>query len=433
MKTLYRASRVYTFGHPPTGEWLLIDGRHVQRVGSGDPPAADRTVGLPGITILPGFIDTHVHLTATGLSLSNEDVVAARSKNELLALAAGRAAGDDEPVILLQGFDETRWDRPDLPSLEELDAVTGKPLVIRRVDGHVALANSAALTFAQVHDAEGFERDGEGDPTGRVTRSANARLGRWLAGSRSEHRIEELQLAAAGLAASAGITSLHEMSMPHDDGERDVEVFRRHREKLPVHAIAIVATMDVPRAIELGHDAIGGDLPADGSIGARTAALFAPYEDLDTAGVTNYDDDELAGFFHDAHMAGLQAGIHAIGDRAIEQVLSSWERIYGSLDSRERRHFRARRHRVEHFEMPTAHQVERAAMLGLAVSVQPAFDRAWGAAGGLYEIRRGGRSCGGDEPVSHDAGTGCRPRSRLGCAGHTPRSLARRHRDGEPS
>ena len=366
MKTLYRASRVHTFGHPPTGEWLLIDGRHVQRVGSGEPPAANRTVELPGITILPGFIDTHVHLTAAGLSMSNEDVVAARSKGELLALAAGRSAGDDEPVILLQGFDETRWDRPDHPTLGEMDAVTGKPLVIRRVDGHVALANSAALTFAQVHDAEGFERDGGGNPTGRVTRSANVGLGRWLAESRSEHRIEELQLAAAGLAASAGITSLHEMSMPLEDGERDAEVFRRHREKLPVHAIAIVATMDVPRAIELG-----------------------PYADLDATGVTNYDDDELAGFFHDAHMAGLQAGIHAIGDRAIEQVLSSWERIYSSLDSRERRHFRARRHRVEHFEMPTAHQVERAAMLGLAVSVQPAFDRAWGAAGGLYAIRVG--------------------------------------------
>src|SRR5437764_596659 len=110
-------------------------------------PAADRTVELPGITILPGFIDTHVHLTATGLSMSNEDVVAARSKGELLALAAGRAAGDDEPVILLQGFDETRWDRPDHPTLEELDAVTGKPLLISRVVRHVALARSAALTF----------------------------------------------------------------------------------------------------------------------------------------------------------------------------------------------------------------------------------------------------------------------------------------------
>ena len=81
---------------------------------------------------------------------TGEDVVAARSKGELLALAAGRAAGDDEPVILLQGFDETRWERPDLPTLEELDAVTGKPLVIRRIDGHVALANSAALTLGGI-------------------------------------------------------------------------------------------------------------------------------------------------------------------------------------------------------------------------------------------------------------------------------------------
>jgi predicted amidohydrolase YtcJ len=185
------------------------------------------------------------------------------------------------------------------------------------------------------------------------------------------------------------VTGIHEMSMPHDDGERDVEVFRRHRHRLPVHALAIVATMDVPRAIEFGHDAIGGDLPADGSIGARTAALSVPYAGRGDRGTTYYEDDELAGFFHDAHMAGLQVGMHAIGDRAIEQLLSAWERIYASLDSRERRHFRARRHRVEHFEMPNAHQIERTAMLGLAVSVQPAFDRAWGAAGGMYETRVG--------------------------------------------
>jgi predicted amidohydrolase YtcJ len=156
-----------------------------------------------------------------------------------------------------------------------------------------------------------------------------------------------------------------------------------------VHAIAIVATMDVPRAIELGHDAIGGDLPTDGSIGARTAAVSIPFVGTQEHGALYYADDELAGFFHDAHMAGLQAGVHAIGDRAIEQVVAAWERIYASLDSRERRHFRARRHRVEHFEMPGRQQIERAAMLGLAVSVQPAFDGAWGGAGGMYEARVG--------------------------------------------
>jgi predicted amidohydrolase YtcJ len=368
---------------------MLVDGRHVQRVGSGEPPAADRTVDLPGATILPGFIDAHVHLTSTGLSLLNEDVAHARSKAELLALAAQRAITEGEDVVVLQGFDETRWESPDLPSIAELDAAALLPLVIRRVDGHAALANTAAVVAAEVHDVPGCERDDSGDPTGMVTRQANARIGRWASASRSEHRIEQLQLAAASLAASRGVTGIHEMSMPHDDGERDVEVFRGHRHRLPVHALAIVATMDVPRAIELGHDAIGGDLPADGSIGARTAALSVPYTGRDDRGTTYYEDDELAGFFHDAHMAGLQVGMHAIGDRAIEQLLSAWERIYASLDSRERRHFRARRHRVEHFEMPNAHQIERTAMLGLAVSVQPAFDRAWGAAGGMYETRVG--------------------------------------------
>jgi imidazolonepropionase-like amidohydrolase len=63
VKTLFRAARVHTLGHPPLGEWVLVDGRHVQRVGAGEPPAADRVVELPGCTILPGFIDAHVHLT----------------------------------------------------------------------------------------------------------------------------------------------------------------------------------------------------------------------------------------------------------------------------------------------------------------------------------------------------------------------------------
>src|SRR5207249_3392508 len=84
-----------------------------------------------------------------------------------------------------------------------------------------------------------------------------------------------------------------------------------------------------------------------------------------------------------------QVAVHAIGDAAIEQALRAWERVYGSLDSRGRRHFRARRHRIEHFELPGHRQVERAAALGLAISVQPAFDAEWGHPGQLYEMRLG--------------------------------------------
>ncbi|HYH28483.1 MAG TPA: amidohydrolase family protein, partial [Actinomycetota bacterium] len=83
-----------------------------------------------------------------------------------------------------------------------------------------------------------------------------------------------------------------------------------------------------------------------------------------------------------------------IGDAAIEQALRVWERVYLSLDSRNRRHFRARRHRLEHFEMSSPERVERAGALGLAISIQPAFDSTWGHPGGMYEQRLGPRAAG---------------------------------------
>ncbi len=385
MRTLYRAQRVHTFGHPRAGEWLLVDGRHVQRVGSGDPPAADRVVELPGTTLMPGFIDAHVHLTSTGLATTEEHVVAARSRHDLLAVAAARAAAETERVVALQGFDETTWSDPTVPTMEELDAVTTTPLVIRRTDGHVALVNAAALTFADALDTSGVERDGEGRPTGRVVGDANRLVGLWVASARSTHRIEELQLLGAGQAAMRGVTTVHEMALPLEHGLADVETLLAHQGDLPVHVEVLLGLMDVPKAVELGLDAIGGDLAVDGSIGAHTSALSAPYADGVGSGLLAFDDEVLEGFFHDGHGAGLQVGMHAIGDRAIEQVIVAWEHIYQRLDSRERRHFRARRHRIEHFEMPTMEQVERAAMLGLAVSMQPTFDLTWGHTGGLYE------------------------------------------------
>jgi predicted amidohydrolase YtcJ len=398
VRTLYRAARVHTLSYPQTGEWVLIDDRHVQRVGSGDPPDADRIVELPGATIVPGFIDTHVHLTRTGLALANRDVETAGSAEELLAVARERASEGEGPVVLL-GFDESRWVRPTHPVLEDLDGVTARPLMIHRADGHMALVNSAALDAAGIRsDQEGVEQDERGAPTGRVTREAVERLGRWASASIEDHEIQELQLRAAALGASNGVTAAHEMSMPHWLGLRDLQVFLGHRDRLPMDVAPVVATMDIPQIMDLGLPAIGGDLPMDGSIGARTAAVAAPYADVGGNGTSYHADEELEAFFHAGHMAGLQVGVHAIGDRAIEQVIAVWERVYTALDSRERRHFRARRHRIEHFEMASTSQIERAAMLGLAVSVQPTFDRSWGQPGGLYE-----RGLGWDRAVTMNA------------------------------
>ena len=388
VRTLYRAARVHTLSFAPSGEWLLVDGRHVQRIGAGDPPEADRVVELPGATVLPGFIDTHVHLTSTGLSFANSDVRACASKEALLALARERAARG-EGVVWLQGYDESAWERPQLPMLAELDAVTDRPLVVFRADGHVGLANSAAIKGGSIHDQDGLDHDEAGSLSGRLTQRALEQLHVWAATQMDRHAIEELQLHGAAAAAANGVTAVHEMSMPHWYGVRDLEVFLGHRRLLPVDATPIVASTDVPLVMSEQLSSIGGDLPADGSIGARTAALWEPYTDGPGSGRTYFEDDQLAEFFHGGHNAGLQVGVHAIGDRAIEQVLSAWERVYQALDSRERRHFRARRHRVEHFEMASNAHIERAAMLGLAVSVQPTFDRLWGGHGGLYEQRLG--------------------------------------------
>ncbi|MEP7059287.1 MAG: amidohydrolase family protein [Actinomycetota bacterium] len=383
MRTVYRADRIHTLSHPATGEWLLIDGRHVARVGSGDPPRADRTVHLPGTTIIPGFIDAHVHLTSTGMALDSEAVTRARSAADLLALVRSRAAA--EPLVL-QGYDESLWDDPRVPTLAELDDVAPGPLIIRRADGHVALANSAAIRASEIGEVPGCERGLDGGYTGRITQEADQRLWAWVTASLSDHQVQDHQLRAASLAASRGVTTVHEMAMPHWYGTRDLDVFLGHRERLPVDTALIVATTDIGQAVDLGLPAVGGDLPADGSIGARTAALSAPYEDVADDGHLYLEDEALASFFRSGNLAGIQVGVHAIGDRAIEQVIRTWEGVYRALDSRERRHFRARRHRIEHFEMPSAAQIERAAMLGLAISAQPTFDAAWGGPGGLYEI-----------------------------------------------
>jgi predicted amidohydrolase YtcJ len=390
MRTLYRASLIHTLSYPRTGEWILIDGRHVQRVGSGEPPEADRVVDLPGTTIAPGFVDSHVHLTGTGVHHQAPEVARATSAADLLETVRKVALGREGPV-LVHGYDESKWLDRAVPTLAELDAVTEQPLAVVRVDGHLTLANTAGLRDSGVLEAEGadvskgVDRDLDGRPTGRVTREANVRLRHWFQQHLADHDVEELQLDAASLAVSHGVTCIHEMSMPRERGMRDLETLLRHRERLPLDVVPYVATTEIGRVLDLGLRGIGGDLPVDGSIGARTAWVSEPFVDGLGSGSGYFADDELAEFFHDGHLAGLQVGVHAIGDAAIDQVTRTWERVYQALDSRERRHFRARRHRVEHFEMAAPHLVERAAALGLAISVQPSFDAEWGHPGGLYE------------------------------------------------
>jgi predicted amidohydrolase YtcJ len=360
----------------------------VERVGSGEPPAADRVVDLPGTTIIPGFVDAHVHLSGIGAILDGLDLSEARSKDELLA-AAREFVDERSGPALGMGFDESRWEDPLFPTRSDLDGVSNEPLIVLRADGYVSVANSAALQASEAEALPGVERDAGGHATGVLRDQANAHVQRWYFDSLPDTVIQEAQLRATGVAVARGVTCVHEMAMPDKRGRRDVEVLLAQQADLPLDVVPYVAERDIPYVMDLGQSRIGGDLFLDGSIGARTAALLDPYSDAEGTGDLAYEDDELAEFLHNVHLAGLQAGLHAIGDAAIEQALRVWERVYGALDSRRRRHFRARRHRLEHFEMASEAQIERAAALGMAISIQPGFDALWGHLDGMYERRLG--------------------------------------------
>ena len=365
--------------------------------------------------MMPGFVDAHVHLTSTGLALANADVEATSSAEELIALARARASDGREGPVVLQGFDESRWDRPRVPTGEELDAVTARPLVIRRIDGHMSLANTPALAAAgsrPISRAASAARTGH-PPVASRGRPTD-RLGRWaVRGARRPSR--------GGAPARRGCRG---GGPRHHERPRDVHARRgwvRGRGGLPGAPRTaagrcrpvFVGTMDVARIVDRGLGAIGGDLPlgrvdrrADG--GAEDAVRRRDRERS-----RHVRRRRARGVLPRCAPCGrLQVGIHAIGDAAIEQILVAWERVYTAFDPRERRHLRARRHRIEHAEMASPTQIERAAMLGIAASVQPAFDARWGSRGG--SVRSGARSGARarDESVPFDARSW--PRRRAG-------------------
>ena len=132
--------------------------------------------------------------------------------------------------------------------------------------------------------------------------------------------------------------------------------------------MAYFQATDVLKAQAWGLERIGGCLLADGSYGEHTTALKEPYfDDPATRGDLYFNDRELDDFVGRAHRAGLQISLHAIGDRAIEQVLSAYERALKKWPREDHRH------RIEHFSLPTRAQIEKAAELGVAVAMQPNF------------------------------------------------------------
>ncbi|MFD4588168.1 amidohydrolase [Streptomyces sp. NPDC087659] len=373
----------------PFATAMVVERGHIAWVGSEGAADAfasgvDEVVDLEGALVTPAFVDAHVHTTATGLALTGLDLSAAASQAE--AAARIRAYADARPadrVLIGHGWDASRWPERRPLGREELDRLTGgRPLYLTRIDVHSALVTTAMLDLVPaVRGMDGF-RDGEpltGEAHHAVRSAAHATV--------SPEQRAEAQRAALRHAASHGIGTVHECGGPDISSEDDFTgLLKTAADEPGPRVVGYWADTDVERARGLGAAGAAGDLFADGSLGSHTACLHEPYADAPHTGVAHLDAAAVAAHVTACTEAGLQAGFHAIGDRAIANVV---EGVRAAASALGLARIRAARHRVEHAEMLTPETVAAFAELGLTASVQPAFDAAWGGDAGMYAQRLG--------------------------------------------
>ncbi|CAN5527986.1 amidohydrolase [soil metagenome] len=390
-RTLFEGGRVRTVAAPATADWVLVDDATIVAAGSRDDvPAADRRVDLDGGTLTPAFCDAHVHLPATGLYAGGMDFRAERSAGRIVEAFAQRARAG--AGLLFGGNFEDPLDRP-LEACDLDDAVGDRAALLARADMHSCVVSSALLRGLELDGLEGVDRDGAGRPTGYLRERAAGEAWSWFDRSLPPHDQRAAIRRAVDLAYSKGVGSVHEMHVVEWRGWPSLEVTRSVVDEAALHVVLYVATAEVGKVVDMGLPRIGGDLFLDGSFGSHTAWLTEPYGSRPPAGspaqgISYRRDDELLEIFLEAQREGLQVGVHAIGDAAIEQALRVWEAVAAKAGPEA---VRARGHRIEHFECSSDDHMRRARHLGLRASVQPAFDRFWGGGDGMYAARIGGR------------------------------------------
>ena len=399
--TLYRNGVVHSPADP-FAEAILVDGGTVAWLGSDDSAAGfaagvDVVVDLDGALVTPAFVDAHVHVLETALALDGLDLSPAggvRSLADALdalhRAAGGRRETGDAPLLGF-GWDEHAWPEARRPTLEELDAAAGGvPAYLARVDVHSALVTTTFARHAGLAALPGWHDDGwvTGDAH-HVARDEALRL--------APARRTVLYRAALEHAAARGVVAVHEMSAPFVDTRAGlVELLTTTATAasgLPLvvgyRAEACVTVDDAHALLAAipGLTGIGGDLNVDGSLGSRTAALRAPYVDApDESGLIYLTAEQVANHVAAVTRAGVQAGFHVIGDRAMDELLIGMQAaaaVEGVAT------VAAAGHRVEHAEMIDAMALAQLVLLGARVSAQPAFDATWGGPAGLYAARLG--------------------------------------------
>jgi predicted amidohydrolase YtcJ len=356
-------------------------------------------VDLGGSFAMPGINDAHTHLGAAGRIQLSVDLTGSTSLEEMLSRVE-RAAKTAPAGKWLQGggWDHTLWPEKVLPTRQQLDAVThGHPAIFERVDGHIAIADTAALEAAGITrattDPQGgkFDHDTTGDLTGIVREDpAMEMVFKVIPLPSPAERKRALSLAFAD-ASIHGVTSAQDYS----DWDDFLMMEQLEREDhLPVRVYEWLTFADPIEALKEHRAHHSGDDRMlhtgmlkgfmDGSLGSRTAALNAPYsDDPGNSGIPRYDQDHLDNLARERYLAGFQIGFHAIGDRAVEMALKTFE--YASVGpfticDCDPMPSVGRRLRIEHSQVLDAPDFIQYKTLGVIASMQPNHlltDMAW--------------------------------------------------------
>lgn len=381
----------------PRASALAISAGKVIAIGSDDEVlkhrgAKTQVVDLQGKFVMPGFNDAHIHLANGGQAKLEVDLVGTKSIEEMKQRIAERAkATPAGEWIIGRGWDHTLWASQELPNKHDLDAVTeGHPAFFVRVDGHIAVANSAALKIAGLDrnskDAPGghADRESNGDLTGIVRERTKDDFYKVIPPISPEQRRKAVELVLVE-ASQWGLTSAQDNSdwedfLVYDELKREGKLTLRIAEWLRFNNS--VATLKQQRDhnhstdLMLHTTQLKGFM--DGSLGSRTAAMLQPYsDDPGNAGLPQYDQATLTKMTVDRAAGGFQIGFHAIGDRGANMALNAFQE---ALRQAKASHFPTPagstgpldfRFRIEHAQIVAPNDIPRFRELGVVPSMQP--------------------------------------------------------------
>lgn len=341
--------------------------------------AGGRIVDLNGKTVLPGFVDTHVHIDELGIHLHSINLRSVKSIRELKERLR-EALGKTETLwILGHGWDQELFEEKRWPTRWDIDEVVKhRPAFLTRICLHVALLNTRALEITQLNtlDSPNIVRDEKGVPTGLVKEEALELAWEKVRESMSIEDYEKLLSSAMLFAASQGVTTIGFTGC-------DIKVLRalinlwsrgmiytRVRVYLTPgkswEVLELLRSSGIRRGFGDEYMRIMGvKVVADGSLGARTAWLSEPYsDDPSTSGAPDIAPEDLKKIAKTVHEQGLQLAVHGIGDKAIDAILEAYSEL-GDVSRY--------RHRIEHASVVREDQIELMARLGVTASVQPNY------------------------------------------------------------